>query len=134
MSFVIIRTSPMVKQRNLIVNTATANSVFLLRAQDSNIFHHVPTNQVRPHLHLLLRRSAAVHLQTLQQQTVTVGTETNVTSHCDSGQYNGICISFVQVQVLVLLIIRRSEIPLCRRGSRCQKREHANITNRAIAG
>ncbi len=44
-----IRTFPMAKQRSLIVNTATANSVFLLRAQDSSIFSHAPTKQVSAH-------------------------------------------------------------------------------------
>lgn len=42
--------------------------------------------------------------------------------------------SFVQVQVLLLLITGPQETLLCKRGSHCQKKEHADITNRAIAG
>lgn len=60
LSFIFIRTFPMVKQRSLIVNTATANSVFWQRAQDSSIFSHAPTKQVSAHLHLLSKGSAMV--------------------------------------------------------------------------
>lgn len=69
----------MVKPRSSIVNTAMANSVFWLRAQDSSIFSHGPTKQVRAHLHLRTKGSAMVY--DLANKMPQLGSLTNVTSH-----------------------------------------------------
>lgn len=79
LSFIFIRTFPMVKPRSSIVNTAMANSVFWLRAQDSSIFSHGPTKQVRAHLHLRTKGSAMVY--DLANKMPQLGSLTNVTSH-----------------------------------------------------